>query len=68
MLQLGYKPCKADPCIWLRKVKNEYEYIAIYVDDLLTASGKPKQIIQDLKEKLNLNIKGDGAIGIPPWL
>ena len=38
MLQLGFKPCKADPCAWLRDIKNKYEYIAIYVDDLLIAS------------------------------
>ena len=50
MLQIGFKPCKADPCVWLREVKNKYEYIAIYVDDLLIASEKPQQIIQDLKE------------------
>ena len=50
MLQLGFKPCKADPCVWLREVKNKYEYIAIYVDDLLIASEKPQEIIQDLKK------------------
>ena len=50
MLQLGFKPCKADPCVWLREVKKRHEYIAIYVDDLLKASEKPQQIIQDLKE------------------
>ena len=52
MLQLGYKSCKADPCVWLREVKNKYEYIEVYVDDLLIASEKPQQIIQDLKTRL----------------
>ena len=33
MLQLGFKHCKADHCVWLREVKNQYEYIAIYKDD-----------------------------------
>ena len=33
MLQLGFKSCKADHCVWLREVKNQYEYIAIYKDD-----------------------------------
>ena len=58
MLHLGYKHCKADPCVWLREVKN----IAIYVDDLLRASEKPKPAIQDLKEKFKLKIKGDGPL------
>ena len=62
MLQLGFKPCKADPCAWFRAMKNKYEYIAIYVDDLLIASNTPQQIIQDLKEKFKLKIKGDGPL------
>ena len=62
MLQLGFKPCKADPCGWLREVKNKYEYIATYADDLLTTSEKPQQIIQHLKETFKLKIKDDGPL------
>ena len=56
MLQLGFKPCKADPCVWLRGKEN---HIAIYVDDLLIASDKPQQIIKGLKGKFKVKIKGD---------
>ena len=42
----------------VREMKNKYECIAIYVDDLLIA----QQIIQDLKEKFKLKIKGDGPL------
>ena len=59
MLQLSFKPCKADPCVWLREMKDKYEYIAIYEDDLLIASEEPQKTIHDLKEKLKLKIKGD---------
>ena len=62
MLQLGFKPSKANPCVWLREMKTKHEYIAKYVDDLLIASDKPQQIIKDLKEKLKLKIKGDGPL------
>ena len=62
MLQLGFKPCKADRCVWLREMKTKYEYIAIYVYDLLIPSDKPQQIIKDLKEKFKLKIKGDGPL------
>ena len=62
MLQLGFKPCKADQCVWLREMKTEYEYIAIYVDDLLISSEKPHQIIKDLKEKFKVRITGDGLL------
>ena len=43
-------------------MKTKYEYIAIYVDDLLIASEKPQQIIKDLKEEFKLRIKGDGPL------
>ena len=49
MFQLGFKPCKADHCVWLRDMKSKYECRTIYVDDLLVASDKPQQIIKDLK-------------------
>ena len=55
MLQLWFRPCKADRCVWLREVKNKYEYIAIYVDDLLIASENSQQIIQDLKKNQGQN-------------
>ena len=37
MLDMGFSPCKADLCVWLGKAKctTKYEYVVIYVDDLL---------------------------------
>ena len=55
MLQLNFRPCKADPCVWLREMKDKYEYIDIYVDDLLIASEEPQK---DLKRKFKLKIEG----------
>ena len=34
----------------------------IYVDNLLIASQEPPSILQDLKEKFKLKIKGDGPL------
>ena len=62
MLELNFRPCKANPCVWSRQMKNKYEYIAIHVDDLLIASEEPHKIIQDLIEKFNLKIKGEGPL------
>ena len=56
MLQLNFRPCKAEPCVWFGAMKDKYEYIAIYVDDLLITSEEPQKIIQDLKEKFKLKI------------
>ena len=55
-------PSRADQCIWLKKniILNLYEYIAVYVDDLCIVAQDPKQIINILKSKYKLKVKGDG--------
>ena len=62
MSQLKFRPCKTDPCVWLREMRDKYKYMAMYVDDLLMASEEPQKIIQDLKDKFMLKIKGDGPL------
>jgi hypothetical protein len=37
----GFKPCKAEPDIWMRQNGEIYEYIAVYVDDLALALVNP---------------------------
>ena len=44
-LELNFRPCKADPGVWLSEMKDKYEYIAIYVDDLMIASEERQKII-----------------------
>ncbi|KAL7570520.1 hypothetical protein ACA910_004296 [Epithemia clementina (nom. ined.)] len=64
MKDLGILPSKVDPYIWYRNNKDgtKYEYVAIYVDDLLIAMKNPKEMIDQLKEKFKLKIKGDGPL------
>ena len=62
MFQLKFRPCKPDPCVWLREMKDKYKFLAVYVDDLLIASEEPPKIIQDLKDKIITKIKGDGPL------
>ena len=64
MLDMGFSPCKADPCVWLRKAKcsTKYEYVAIYVDDLLIACSCASEFIHTIKRKHILKIKGDGPL------
>ena len=64
MLDMGFSPSKADPCVWLRKAKcaTKYEYVAIYVDDLLIACDCTSDFIHTLKKKHNLKIKGEGPL------
>ena len=64
MLDMGFSPYNADPCVWLRMAKcsTKYEYVAIYVDDLLIACTCASEFIHTLKTKHNLKIKGDGPL------
>ena len=41
---------------------NLYEYIAVYVDDLCIAALDPKKIVNILKSKYNLKVKGGGPL------
>ena len=43
--EMGFKPSKADSDIWMRERDGHYEYVAVYVDDLLIASRDPQVII-----------------------
>ena len=64
MLDMGFSPSKADPCAWLRKAKcaTKYEYVAIYVDDLLIARDCASDFFHTLKKKHSLKIKGEGPL------
>ena len=61
---MGFKPSKADPDIWMKSSKygSHYEYIAVYVDDLAICMKDPKAFCDTLKEKYKLKLKGVGPI------
>ena len=64
--ETGFFPCKMEPDIWMRKVEDNntphYEYIAVYVDDLLIASKTPQAIVDLLTGKHKFKLKGTGPI------
>ena len=58
---LGFYPSLAEEDIWMRDAGDHYEYIAVYVDDLLIASKDPKAITDALEgEDHKLTLKGTG--------
>ena len=61
LIDMDFTPSRADQCIWLKKNTklNLYKYIAGYVDDLCIAAQDPKEIINILKSKYKLKVKGD---------
>ena len=34
----GWEPSRADDRIWMRRIDDHYEYIGVYVDDLIVAA------------------------------
>ena len=64
LIDMDFIPSRADQCIWLKKNEklNIYEYIAVYVDDSCIAAKDPKEIINVLKSKYHLKVKGDGPL------
>jgi hypothetical protein len=59
---MGFVPSKSEPDIWMRKNGNVYEYIAVYVDDLVIAAKDPKSIRDILMDRHKFKLKGTGPI------
>jgi Reverse transcriptase (RNA-dependent DNA polymerase) len=60
--EIGFFPCKAEPDIWMRKKGNLYEYIAVYVDDLVITMKDPKDLTDILEKQHKFKLKGAGPI------
>ena len=51
---MGYKACLSDPGMWMRPMKRSsdnfeyYEYVLIYVDDVLIIYDDPTEFIQKI--------------------
>ena len=60
---MGFTPSKAEEDIWFRDAGDHYEYIGVYVDDLIIASRKPQAIIDQLQSAPHsFKLKGTGPI------
>ena len=46
---MGYVPTKADPDLWMKDCGTHYEYIARYVDDVISFSKNPMAVIRELE-------------------
>jgi Reverse transcriptase (RNA-dependent DNA polymerase) len=59
---IGFYPTKAESEIWMRENNGLYEYIAVYVDNLLIASKNPALITKKLCEQHKFKLKGVGPL------
>jgi Reverse transcriptase (RNA-dependent DNA polymerase) len=57
---MGFTSSRAEPDIWMRDRGDHYEYIAVYVDDLLIVSREPNEIVKILEEIHKFKLKGSG--------
>ena len=62
MRQMKFKQCYADPEVWMRDAGDHYEYIGVYVDDLVIASRDPQAILDSLMEVYKFLLKGSGPL------
>ena len=46
---MGYFPCKMENDVWMKDCGDHYEYIAVYVDDLLIVSKDHKSSSTNLR-------------------
>jgi Reverse transcriptase (RNA-dependent DNA polymerase) len=53
---------KAEADIWMREGDGVFEYIAVYVDDLMIAARYPEAIVQTLQENHGFNLKSVGRL------
>ena len=48
---LGFFPSYADPDVWMRENGDTWDYVCVYVDDLLCAMKDPKSLMDKLQSK-----------------
>jgi hypothetical protein len=58
--EMGYSPCKADPDVWLKDCGTHYEYVCVYVDDLMVMAKDPDEFFRILTECYRYKLKGVG--------
>jgi preprotein translocase subunit Sss1 len=62
--KLEFKPCPADPDVWIRPAKKPtgeeyYEYILVYVDDILILSHNPQTIMDRISQSFTVKKGSD---------
>jgi hypothetical protein len=58
---MGYFQCKADPDLWILDGNTHYEYVLVYVDDLMCIGKNPQQFFDALINKYHFKLKGVGT-------
>jgi hypothetical protein len=59
LCRMGYKPLRADADLYMKDCGDHYEYLAMYVDDILLVSRDPMKVIEELKKDYILKGVGE---------
>jgi hypothetical protein len=62
LYEMKFFPSKTEKDIWMHETNGLYEYIGVYVDDLITISKNPKGISDVLHDEYSFKLKGTGPI------
>ena len=57
---MGYFQCKADPDVWMKDMGTHYNYVLVYVDDLMHISNNAKEFFEILEKVYKFHLKGVG--------
>ena len=53
LISLGFVPSRSGPCVFIRRFQDSYEYIVVWVDDLLVFSKRAKEVIKSINDLYN---------------
>jgi hypothetical protein len=53
---LSFTPCEADPDVWIRPTDTHYEYVCVYVDDIMMFGSDPSSFFTSLLSELSSQI------------
>ena len=57
---MRFVQCRSDPDLWMRDIGSKYEYICVYVDDLMAIMENPDAFFEELNTKYGYKLKGTG--------
>ena len=60
LTDMGFRQSYADPDVWMREQEDHWEYIAVYVDDLMAIMKDPDEFFKLLVDKYKYKLKGTG--------
>jgi hypothetical protein len=55
---IDFYPCKADPDMWMKDCGTHYEYVLVYVNDLMFLGKKPQVFLNSLTKDHGFKLKG----------